>query len=213
MARRRVVDAATGRVPVGVAPRAVLAALIIYALMVLSGGPALAHSELVSSDPVDGGSVVGVDRPVTLVFGEAIDASSVSIRLIGSAGFQAQLVPPTVTSTQVVQPLPTLLNDQYILRYGATAFDGHPVRGTVTFTVSGSVAGDINGPDMRHPGPHAGMAGSSEPSASNDRPSVPIWAWLGGDCPTNGVTGPTRRAQLGGGISNDRDDRACAGSD
>ncbi|GAA3228007.1 hypothetical protein GCM10017691_18840 [Pseudonocardia petroleophila] len=33
------------------------------------------------------------------------------------------------------------------------------------------------------------------------------------DCPTNGVTGPTRRAQLGGGISNDRDDRACAGSD
>lgn len=181
MARRRMVgSAASARARVGVVLRATLVTLIVGTVALLSVGPALAHSELVSSDPVDGGDVIGVDRPVTLVFGETLDVGSINIRLIGSSGYQAQLVPPTVTSTQVVQPLPTLLNDQYVLRYDAVASDGHPVRGAITFTVSGSVAGAVAGPDrMQHAGPHADVP-TAGASGSDERWSVPAWVWLGG---------------------------------
>lgn len=115
-------------------------------LLLLTGGSALAHSDLVRSDPVDGGAVDGVTRPVTLVFGEEFDAGSVTIRLIGSTGFQTQLAPPTTMRTVVVQALPTLINDEYVLRYGAVASDGHPVRGSISFTVTGSVVGQTGGP-------------------------------------------------------------------
>lgn len=115
---------ARGRV--GLVLRTSGATLIAAMLVLLTGGPALAHSDLVRSDPVDGGAVDGVTRPVTLEFGEELDAGSVTIRLIGSTGFQAQLAPPTTTRTVVVQALPTLINDEYVLRYGPSRLTAIP---------------------------------------------------------------------------------------
>ncbi|QJY47827.1 copper resistance CopC family protein [Pseudonocardia broussonetiae] len=158
--------------------RAAVAALIAAMLMLIMGGPALAHSDLVRSDPVDGGGVDGVTRPVTLEFSEELDAGSVSIRLIGSSGFQAQLAPPTTTRTVVVQPLPTLINDRYVLRYVAVASDGHPVDGTISFTVSGSVVGRAGGPAHgQHAAPPTGTAHHVEAAG---HPPTHVWAWLVG---------------------------------
>ncbi|MBW0133211.1 copper resistance CopC family protein [Pseudonocardia abyssalis] len=161
--------------------RTIGAPLIAATLVLLTGSQALAHSDLVRSDPVDGEAVGGVTRPVTLEFGDELDAGSVTIRLIGSTGFQAQLAPPTLTRTVVVQPLPTLINDEYVLRYGAVATDGHPVRGSISFTVTGSVVRQTSGPvHGQRATPPTAAAGSGHHGEATQHPSLHVWAWLVG---------------------------------
>lgn len=166
---------------VGLGVRSLVAALIAVALVVISSSPALAHAELVSSDPADGATLTGAVGAVTLVFNEKVGADLVAITLTGSIGLQAALAPPSTVGAQVIQPLPRLLNDRYILDYRIVSVDGHTVRGSIGFTLTGAEVGQGGGP---HHGHHAATPATAtaadQPAAAlvEEQSSTPVWAFL-----------------------------------
>lgn len=119
------------------APFAVLVAVLAG---LATAAPASAHAELISADPADGATVTSLPTTATLTFSEEIDPSTAQVALTDAAGATLSSVPPfTAAGTTVSQPLPaTLPAGAYTLAYRIVSLDGHPVGGTVRFTVAGS---------------------------------------------------------------------------
>lgn len=135
-------------------------------LLLLAGaGAASADPVLVGSDPADGATVTGGGGLVTLTFNESVGTAAVAVTMTGTSGYQAELEPPVATGAVVSQRLPALLiDDRYELAYRITAPDGRSFRGTIAFTVTGSVAAPAAGHGHGH---------AAEP------PSVAtLWPWL-----------------------------------
>jgi copper transport protein len=107
--------------------------LLILALAAASHG-AHAHAVLVESVPGDGAVL---DRPpdrVKLRFNEPVRLTS--LRLVDEDGQMTALVQgPQSTPDQVQAPIPSLSPGSYVVSWRALSMDGHPVGGSVFFTV------------------------------------------------------------------------------
>lgn len=111
----------------------VLAAL----LLVLGAAPgAVAHSELVSSDPQDGASIEQMPGSVTLTFNEDIDPNFAQV-VVADAQDVARPVTVTVDGPRVTLPVPAEVPAGRVeVRYRVVSADGHPVGGEIAFTVT-----------------------------------------------------------------------------
>jgi copper transport protein len=109
---------------------AVLAALAAGLLGVSS--TAWAHASLVTSMPEDGVTVSPSPPVVGLRFSEPV--RPVVIRLVGPDG-QATDIAPRTRGEHVEVPLPALADGGYLLNWRVVSADGHPVAGTVSFSV------------------------------------------------------------------------------
>lgn len=140
---------------------AALAAAPVAGLSLMAAPAAVAHDQLVSSTPADGGAVSTPLTSVELVFSNAIPGEFVQVAVTDAAGATFQDgAPQTVgdTVTQAVQQLP---DGAYTIAYRVVSSDGHPIEGAVAFTVAGV-------------GPAAPSETPSEPPAetpSSDTPS------------------------------------------
>jgi copper transport protein len=107
--------------------------LLTFALAAASHG-AHAHAVLVESMPGDGAVL---DRPpdrVKLRFNEPVRLTS--LRLVDEGGQMTALVQgPQSTPDQVQAPIPSLSPGSYVVSWRALSVDGHPVGGSVFFTV------------------------------------------------------------------------------
>jgi copper resistance protein C len=129
---------------------------VLLALALVS--PALAHSELVSSDPPDKTVLAASPAVITLTFSEAMDPAKSSFRLVGPAG---------EVGTGMVADDPTrmtldgldLTPGGYEIQWTSAALDGDIVRGTLTFTVSE--------PAPAPPTPTPGPSEAAAPSAGS----------------------------------------------
>ncbi|HWU62314.1 MAG TPA: copper resistance protein CopC [Ensifer sp.] len=95
---------------------------------------ALAHAQLITSDPADGAVVATAPATFTLTFNEPV--SPITIKLARPDG-SVSLVDTVRTDgpTVVVTPPAGLGNGSYALSYRVISEDGHPVGGTVGFAI------------------------------------------------------------------------------
>jgi copper transport protein len=106
--------------------------------MVLAGvafaTPALAHATLIATDPADGALVATAPERIVLTFNEPVGPTV--MRLIAPDGTQRDVMSATRTEgPAVVVTTPDIGDGTHLLSWRAVSEDGHPIGGTLTFSV------------------------------------------------------------------------------
>ncbi|WP_157987657.1 copper resistance CopC family protein [Jiangella endophytica] len=145
---------------------AALAAAPVAGLSLFAAPAAVAHDQLVASTPEDGGTVSTPLTAVELVFSNAIPGEFVQVAVTDAAGATFQDGAPQTAGDTVTQTVQQLPDGAYTIAYRVVSSDGHPIEGTVGFTVSGV------GPAA--PAETPAEAPSETPSAApSETPSAP----------------------------------------
>lgn len=161
--------------------RYLLALLALVGLALLgSAGPAVAHNELIGSDPPDGATLATSPSQVSLTFDLPLRPGFSTVTVTGPHSSQWQAGPPAEAGAVVSAPVRALgPAGQYTIAYQVLSADGHPVRGAVRFTLttpgSGIAAASPAQSGTDRPGPAA-----SGPAAAGPAGTSPVWPWLVG---------------------------------
>lgn len=119
--------------------RLLLAALAVVAgVTALSAGTALAHAELISSNPANEAILASTPPEILLRFSEDVDPIGDSIRLVDAAGNPVPLGPldQSLGSDTLRTPVPATIDDgTYVVGWQAVSADSHKIRGAFTFSV------------------------------------------------------------------------------
>jgi copper transport protein len=98
-----------------------------------------AHATLVRSDPADGAMLDAAPARVVLTFNEAV--SPLVLRLVAANGTGTEIDRFTVEAERVTAELPAGLGDGgYVLSWRVVSTDGHPIGGSVVFSVGAGMA-------------------------------------------------------------------------
>lgn len=159
----------------------VVAAAVGLSLM---PAPALAHNELRSSTPVDGARLTAPPTEVVLEFGERLDATFTTIAVTSADRTPIGLGRPGVKGSRAVQALMSPVADgTYTVAFHVVSLDGHPVRGSVSFTVSGAtgqervdVPSQVSRSPETQPTDRSGANAAPAPSGLGS----PLWLAAGG---------------------------------
>lgn len=118
-------------------PRLVAALALALLALLVAAAPAQAHAELISSDPADGAVVEAAPDAVTLTFTDPVLLTSQEISVFDAVGDPVSSASRTV-GDDVVIDLPdaaTLTDGTYVVSWNVLSTDGHPIAGTVTFSI------------------------------------------------------------------------------
>ena len=153
-----------------------LAALATAALSVVVTAPvATAHAELESTTPKQGSTVQRLPQQVTLTFSEPIRTPAfVEVTAPGSANVASGDV--QVRDDVLTQQLGDAAGGgAYSLSYRVTSADGHPISGTVRFTVAGGAGGGnaSGGDEQSTPAPTADSTEGAGGTGQNSTPAAP----------------------------------------
>lgn len=182
-----------------------LAAMLAFLALALGLGSqfASAHDQLVESSPSADEQVDVAPESATLTFSAEVQAEgtlgpqlelfAVSAVEETAVGFES---PATVDGTVVTQPLPELAAGNYSLNWQVVSSDGHPISGTIPFTVAVGVAATADAqPSASTSGGFgaaentqgstltnndAGATGEAEQSSTPapQDSGIPPWAWV-----------------------------------
>jgi methionine-rich copper-binding protein CopC len=139
-------------------------------------GIALAHNVLVGSDPVDGSKLDAGPSKILLRFDLPVQDGFNTVTLIGPDGSHFEDGTAQVDGSNVsVTAGPLGPAGLYRVGYRIVSDDGHPVSGSISFTLT--KAGTGSG--------HPGAAGSSptaggDAGAADSGSSMPAWPWIVG---------------------------------
>ena len=110
------------------------AAMLLTILLAAASEGVHAHAVLVESTPADGAVLESAPDRVMLRFNEPIRV--ISLRLIDEGGQTTPLAQgPQSTPDRVEVPLPSLSPGSYVVSWRLLSVDGHPVGGSVFFTL------------------------------------------------------------------------------
>lgn len=126
----------TGRIVQGRAATALVT--IAVALVIGLASPAMAHSDLASSDPVDGTTVEGPATEVVLVFAATIDFSASSFKAIDAEGTPRALQSVAIDDdgvTVTITLAEPVVDGVVGIGYSIVAGDSHPRTGFISFGV------------------------------------------------------------------------------
>lgn len=141
--------------------RAMAILVMMTSSVMLAGGLASAHSQLVSSSPVDGATLAEPPASVVLTFNEGLipDVDSVSINDELGNVVASQSITPDGAELRVPWPsgLPA---GTYQVAYRVVSGDGHPVVGAINFTIAGPGGA---APASVQPSPQPAAATVAEP--------------------------------------------------
>jgi copper resistance protein C len=130
--------------------------------------PAQAHDYLVSSTPESGATVSEPPQQVSLQFNTAIGQQFAQVAVVGPDGTTYEDGTPLVDGasiTQAVAGLPAGID--VTVSYRVVSSDGHPIGGTVPFTITAPAADEASAQE-----PGAG-ASSNEPEPSAEASTAP----------------------------------------
>lgn len=114
-------------------PLAALGALLLSFALVAA--PASAHDSLIASSPADGETLTTAPADLTLTYSAEIAQIGADVVVTDPAGTVVSQ-PLTVTGTDVVVPLAADLGPgDYAVAWRVTSSDGHPIDGTLAFTL------------------------------------------------------------------------------
>ena len=118
--------------------RRVLLLLVVCTLVTVGlAGPALAHTTLIGSDPADGAVLTAAPTTVTLTFDDPLADFEPVLTVTGPDGVTYQSGSPTVDGTRLSNAVNALpVAGTYTVAYRVVSDDGHPVEGTVSFTLA-----------------------------------------------------------------------------
>jgi copper transport protein len=122
--------------------------LAVGALVAVAVGlmatPAFAHAQLLSTEPVGGGTAGEAPKRVVLHFSEPVEISLGSIRVFDGDANRVATQPaahPGGDARSVTVGLPALERGGYVVTWRVISADSHPVHGAFTFRVGPAVAG------------------------------------------------------------------------
>jgi copper resistance protein C len=163
--------------------RAALGALLVISalLLVVRAPAALAHTELILSDPADGAVVAQVPAQVSLTFSEELIPDTVRISVVDATGLAVLVADPVVDAdTVTVAWPPGLTGTSFGVNYRVVSQDGHPVSGTVSFSTTASAstgpaastAASAPAPSVPASVPASSPAAAGDGSGSSVQPGV-----------------------------------------
>jgi len=116
--------------------RLVTAALIGLLAISWSAGSANAHTKVSGSTPADGATVTSLDS-VSVTFVDPVLGKFASIAMTAEDDQPVPLSEPAVKSDTVTATLPggSPGPGRYVVSYRAVALDGHPITGSIAFTL------------------------------------------------------------------------------
>jgi copper resistance protein C len=132
----------------------------LVAVLVLVGAvPAAAHNELVGSAPADGATVATAPAEVVLEFDQPVQTQFVQVAVLDAIDSHHERGNPRIEGTTITQVLDDLAPGPYQISYRVGSADGHPIIGTLTFTVATATTGTTPSPIPHegHPTPSAGI--------------------------------------------------------
>jgi copper transport protein len=114
-----------------------LTVLVVVLAVLAAGGPASAHAELIASDPEEGAVLAAAPREVTLTFNETVRLTAQEIAVYDAQGRPIESE-STASGTKVTVALPDaddLARGSYVVGWYVVSADGHPISGSLTFSV------------------------------------------------------------------------------
>jgi len=159
--------------------RTVAVGLLAGLALLLGATPALAHARLQSSDPADGASLDAAPQRVTLTFNEAMTEGFNTITVVGpdQGHYETDDIVVDGSSVSVaVQPLGPA--GRYEIGYRVVSADGHPINGSVGFTLTtpGTGGSSAAAPPANAAAPSAEPA----PAPADGGGGSPVWPWIVG---------------------------------
>ena len=117
--------------------------LAVFALLVLVS-PARAHAELTSSDPQDGATLASAPSTISFTFGEEILRQGNAVTLTDVAAEERLPVGPVDVDGDTVSVTwpESSPAGEFRAAFRVVSADGHPISGTITFTVEQAVGAD-----------------------------------------------------------------------
>lgn len=112
-----------------------LIGLLASLVLLAPGGAAMAHDELLSSDPEDGATLQDAPEELLLTFSGQIAQVGAQLQITDEAGTDVADGDPVVQGTDLVQPLSDIGSGDYEVIWRVTSSDGHPISGAFGFTV------------------------------------------------------------------------------
>ena len=108
----------------------------VGALLLVAAPSASAHDVFISSTPANGSTLTSAPTAITLTFEEPPTTSGLAVALTAPDGTVSTLV-PTLSGDVVTAPVTgTLAPGAYTVAWRVVADDGHPLTGTLTFTLA-----------------------------------------------------------------------------
>jgi methionine-rich copper-binding protein CopC len=179
---------------------AALAAAPVAGLSLLASPAAFAHDQLVGSTPEDGGTVSTPLTSVELVFSNAIPGEFVQVAVTDAAGGSVVDGAPQTVGDTVTQAVTQLPDGAYTIAYRVVSSDGHPIEGSVAFTVAGvgpaeptSTPGSPAAEPTSTPSAPSSATSPDETEEPGDDPTPAAGA---GDSPSDGGLGTTATVLL-----------------
>ncbi len=110
-----------------------LMGLMVIAMVLVHSTPALAHADMIASDPVNGAVLDVAPTKIRLEFNEPVTYLSSQLRMSSGADIRSDAT--LDTDVLSVTPADMLASGTYQLRWQVVSADGHPVAGVLGFTV------------------------------------------------------------------------------
>ncbi|WP_224392356.1 copper resistance CopC family protein [Pseudonocardia sp. ICBG1293] len=160
-----------------------LAVALPAVLLVLVAGaaPAWAHTELESSNPAADAQVATAPTSVSLTFSEQVPAADATVTVTGPDGTDYAAGPASGDDGTLAVPLrPLGAAGGYTVTYRVVSDDGHPVSGTVPFTLTSPGPGAAAAtPAPAAPEPTAAAPQTAPPTtAAAQDDGAPVWPWV-----------------------------------
>ena len=159
--------------------RATAITLLCGLALLVGAGPAAAHTRLLGSDPADGTSLDTAPTRISLQFNEAMQPGFSTVTVIGPDGTAFQTGDVTADGGAVsIGVAPLGAAGRYEIGYRVISEDGHPVTGSVSFTMTAAGA-------VPTAAPSASTGAAPAPAAAAARPPAepqggPVWPWIVG---------------------------------
>jgi methionine-rich copper-binding protein CopC len=179
------------------AARVVAVTLLCAVTLLFGAAPAFAHTRLQSSDPADGTSLGAGPQRVSLTFNEPMQTGFATLTVIGPDGrpYQSGEVAANGGTVSIgVAPLGPA--GRYEIGYRVVSEDGHPVTGSVAFTLTApgpAAASTAAAPSSALAAP---ASATSAPTSAAPAPvaastseggAMPVWPWIVGGVVLIGV--------------------------
>lgn len=115
--------------------------LLAFLAMMEATGSALAHASLLQSTPADGSVLAAPPLHFVLTFNEPV--SPIVMRLVAADGTGSDLAQIQAHDETIVVTAPPIKNGTHALSWRVISADGHPVGGSIVFSVGGATAARI----------------------------------------------------------------------
>lgn len=168
--------------------------LLLLTGLLLAPGAASAHDQLVGTDPEDGAVLAQAPGSLTFTFSGEVAVIGAQVAVTGGPGGDYLVGEPVVDGQDVVQEVTGMEEGTYQVAWRVTSSDGHPISGTLGFTVGEGATGDQGATeDKGATEDTAAQDGAADPpvtqgateDAAADPPvtqgvdtGLPGWVWL-----------------------------------